>query len=153
MPPSSTNHQLISVFSAGIIAAIKTAFLPGTGKFTDMPYQLAPLLIWSDAETAVTLVAASIPFFRVLIKKRFSNRATPAYKQSYRLGSYENDRSMGRTSRIKNTRSIDVTNNDNLSEQSILNDLPIQGTTGIGVIIKSEEIKVEYSARPKYDHA
>lgn len=131
---------------AGITAVVKTSFLPGTGNFTDMPFQITDLLIWSNAESAVTILAASIPFFRVLIRNRVSNRSTPAYRQSYRLGSFGKDVSVGRTSRLKGSRSIDITSNDNMSEQSILNDLPIQGTTGIGVIMKKEEIKVEYSS-------
>ncbi|KAF2009084.1 hypothetical protein BU24DRAFT_468476 [Aaosphaeria arxii CBS 175.79] len=53
---------------AGIAAAVKTSYLPGTGNFTDMPYQIADLLIWSNAESAVTIMAASIPFFRVLFR-------------------------------------------------------------------------------------
>ncbi|KAF2658914.1 hypothetical protein K491DRAFT_582023, partial [Lophiostoma macrostomum CBS 122681] len=56
-------------FLAGITAAVKTAFLPGAGDFTDPNFDFTDLLIWSLAETAVTIIAASIPFFRVLLRR------------------------------------------------------------------------------------
>ncbi|KAF2707091.1 hypothetical protein K504DRAFT_492641, partial [Pleomassaria siparia CBS 279.74] len=77
--------------SAGIVAAIKTSFLPGVGDFSDMTFQIVDLLIWSDAETAVTILAASIPFFRVLIRDTTTKGGiNDPYRQSYRLESGEN---------------------------------------------------------------
>ncbi|KAF2266440.1 hypothetical protein CC78DRAFT_147847 [Lojkania enalia] len=118
-------------FLAGITAAVKTSFLPGAGNWKDPIYSLADLLIWSHAETAVTIVASCIPFFRVLIKNTTSKGSKP-YRHSYRLESFHNT---GR--RQKHHGSVDV--GDDMSETSILRNA-VQG----GAIVKMNEISVEY---------
>src|SRR5687768_12427180 len=47
-------------------------------------------MIWSNAEVAVTIIAASIPFFRVLLRHITSShgRSKQIRANSYRLGSY-----------------------------------------------------------------
>jgi hypothetical protein len=52
----------------------------------------ADLLIWSNAEVAVTIIAASIPFFRVLLRAVTSSytRSKQLRHNSYRLESYGN---------------------------------------------------------------
>ncbi|KAK7951075.1 uncharacterized protein PG986_006803 [Apiospora aurea] len=52
---------------AGATAFVKTAYVINLGS-KDPIYDTAPLVVWSHAEIAVTIVAASIPVLRVLAK-------------------------------------------------------------------------------------
>lgn len=113
---------------------MKTTSLPGIGHFKDSSFELADLLLWSIAETSVTIIAASIPFFRALVKHVSTGGHSGARRQSYRLESY-------RASHRSGTINHRPTADDN-SDMSILEDpLPIQG------IIKGSEVRVEYSLK------
>ncbi|PSN70690.1 hypothetical protein BS50DRAFT_443397, partial [Corynespora cassiicola Philippines] len=61
---------LIFAMSMGVFAsiacAIKTSYIPMIGTWTDFTYNIALVLIWGLAESAITIVAASIPFLRML---------------------------------------------------------------------------------------
>jgi hypothetical protein len=88
-------------------------------------------------------MAASIPFFRVLLRAVTSSysRSQPPYRQSYRLDSYANG-GVSRTGR-KGVREIPGrADDDNMSEQSILRDGIVVHN---GTIVKSSEVTIEYS--------
>ncbi|KAK4149363.1 hypothetical protein C8A00DRAFT_47010 [Chaetomidium leptoderma] len=53
--------------SAGGTAIVKTAVIP-TLASSDFTYVSAPLIVWSAAESAVTIMAASIPVLRTLFR-------------------------------------------------------------------------------------
>ncbi|KAF2281080.1 uncharacterized protein EI97DRAFT_429157 [Westerdykella ornata] len=127
---------------AGITASVKTSYLPGVGNFKDLTYDLADLLIWSMAEVAVTIMAASIPFFRVLLRYVTSSyvRSKPQ-PHSYRLESYGG----GRRS-VKEIVTLGG-QDDDLSERSILRDPQNGALGGHGAIVKSSEIRVEFNQR------
>ena len=139
---TASDHHL----SAGITAAVKIKFLPGIGHFTDPTFQLGELLIWSNAEVAVTIVAASIPFFRVLLRQVSSyNRSKPKYRQSYRLESFGRDNPTIGTGRVRSKKITDIgAQDDNISEQSILRDGVLINGSG-GTIVKSQEVVIEFS--------
>ncbi|KAF2179279.1 hypothetical protein K469DRAFT_596566 [Zopfia rhizophila CBS 207.26] len=122
-------------FLAGITAAVKTSFLPGVGKWEDMAYSIADLLIWSLAETSVTIMAASIPYYRVLIKE-VSSRGSAPYRRSHRLES--SAKNAGRRSRQLEAKEI-MERQDDMSDKSMLGDA--QRT---GAIMKMNEVTVEY---------
>ena len=135
---------------AGATAAVKTSYLPGIGKFKDITFQIVNLLIWSDAETAVTILAASIPFFRVLIRNSTSRGGvSDPYRQSYRLESQSNLKNSARQSRgfgitggIKGA-SMTRGRMEEMSDSSSLGEiLPIQGSGIVkGVTVKFGEDK------------
>ncbi|KAH7146106.1 hypothetical protein EDB81DRAFT_842367 [Dactylonectria macrodidyma] len=54
---------------ASITAAVKTSYLPDIIRWADFTYSSADLLIWAASETAVTIIAASIPFLRLAFKE------------------------------------------------------------------------------------
>ncbi|KAK3373011.1 hypothetical protein B0T24DRAFT_527533 [Lasiosphaeria ovina] len=54
---------------AGITAIVKSYFITGTARSSDFTFSSADLLIWSASETAVTIMAASIPFLRLIAKE------------------------------------------------------------------------------------
>jgi hypothetical protein len=58
-----------SLSSAGITAIVKSYFITGTARSADFTFSSADLLIWSASETAVTIMAASLPFLRLIIKE------------------------------------------------------------------------------------
>ncbi|KAB5578193.1 hypothetical protein GE09DRAFT_953002 [Coniochaeta sp. 2T2.1] len=130
---------------AGITAIIKTTKIPAmlSADF----YDGIDLFIWGNAESCVTIIAASIPILRVLIRD---------VKTSYRnyYVSEQNDNQTGtRRSRTRGQSSVVVTagrrNNsdsknklDDGSEKSILD-----GRASPGKIVRRNEIVVEYQDR------
>jgi len=74
--PMLTTTVRASHYSAGITAIVKTNFITGTARSADFTFSSADLLIFSGSETAVTIMAASIPFLR-LIFKEFKSHRTP----------------------------------------------------------------------------
>ncbi|KAK3684140.1 hypothetical protein B0T22DRAFT_354499, partial [Podospora appendiculata] len=54
---------------AGITAIVKSYFITGTARSRDFTFSSADLLIWSASETAVTIMAASTPFLRLIVRE------------------------------------------------------------------------------------
>ncbi|KAF2735685.1 hypothetical protein EJ04DRAFT_434510 [Polyplosphaeria fusca] len=106
--------------SAGVTAAMKTSFVPGVNNWKDPIFSLHNLLIWTHAETSVTIVASCIPFYRVLIRRATCRGTT----QSYQLESYRPKKQAF----VQHCESI-----DEMSDTSILRDA-VQG----GAIVKME---------------
>jgi hypothetical protein len=62
-----TGHQLTCGFSAGITSIVKTTQLPEIG-FANLTESTTPLVILGTAEGAITIIAASIPILRALLR-------------------------------------------------------------------------------------
>ncbi|KAH7121084.1 hypothetical protein B0J11DRAFT_56634 [Dendryphion nanum] len=54
---------------AAVACAIKTSYIPQIGTWKDFTFNIAEVLIWGLAESAITIMAASIPFMRLLIRE------------------------------------------------------------------------------------
>ncbi|KAK1750344.1 hypothetical protein QBC47DRAFT_455275 [Echria macrotheca] len=80
---------------AGIIAIVKTYFITGSSRSSDFTFTSADLLIWSGTETAVTIMAASIPFLR-LIFKEFAKKSRGTMIESRNQRSIAGKDGMGR---------------------------------------------------------
>lgn len=132
---------------AGITAMVKTSQIPSldTGDFT---FYGAGLVIWGTAEGAVTIMAASIPILRVLIRqavrsqyasngKKSAGRSNP--DQSYAVELSSRARTGGRSHLDAKTRL------DDQSDRSILN-----GASG-HTIVHTTEIHVESRQRSNSD--
>ncbi|KAK3314369.1 hypothetical protein B0H66DRAFT_504351, partial [Apodospora peruviana] len=60
---------------AGITAIVKSYYITGTARSNaDFTFSSADLLIWSGSETAVTIMAASVPFLRLIVKEVSDSR-------------------------------------------------------------------------------
>ncbi|OAA59763.1 hypothetical protein SPI_05961 [Niveomyces insectorum RCEF 264] len=99
---------------AGITAIIKTYFISGSQRSKDFTFTTANLLIWSGAETAVTIIAASIPFLRLLLKDLSGKGKSTPRPDTYYL------EQMSRNTRVVNPRASAQL--DDESEKSILGD-------------------------------
>ncbi|CAJ2511703.1 Uu.00g073280.m01.CDS01 [Anthostomella pinea] len=133
--------------SMGVFAAI-TSILKCTYIVTlegnDFLYEGVHLLIWSTAETATTIIAASIPVLRVLfLEMRSSNGRY--YEHSSANGTKKPRQ--GRTG--NNTVTVTATgrprttqfSKDDDSDRSILHG------TGIGKITKTDEVRIHFHDR------
>ncbi|KAF2469581.1 uncharacterized protein BDR25DRAFT_343594 [Lindgomyces ingoldianus] len=126
---------------AGIAAIVKMTFLPNSIYWKDLLYESANLLIWATVECSLCIIAASIPFLRVLVRDASSSRASRPYGQSYQLSGGLGSRNM--TSRTQR-RSQKQRGNDGLSEKSILNESGTMLAVEMGGIMKAQEIRVEW---------
>ncbi|KAF2677267.1 hypothetical protein K458DRAFT_320208 [Lentithecium fluviatile CBS 122367] len=125
-------------FLAGIVAAVKTSFL--RVRYADKAFSIGDVVIWSTAETSVTIIAASIPFFRVLIKHASTKGQSGPRRQSYRLGSFAG--AHGTESRhLTTVRGQNEMGDDN-SDVGILGRWPFEGR-----IVKVSAVTVEFSKK------
>lgn len=130
--------------SAGIACAVKTAYLPLIGTWADFTYNIADVLIWAITESAITIVAASVPFLRPMVKyissrgtRGRSNGYTESHKLDSRLGG---NRSLGNQANIEAQPTSNGVGGDDASDRSILRE-----TRDSGKITKTREVTVEYS--------
>lgn len=130
---------------AGIACAVKTAYLPLIGTWADFTYNIADVLIWAITESAITIVAASIPFLRPMMKhissrggsRGASNGYTESHKLDDRLGG---SRSLGTKANIEAQPVSNEGGADDDSDRSILREM-----RDCGKITKTREVTVEYS--------
>lgn len=69
------------MYSAGVVGIYKTSTISLVARNTDFTYGTAFPLIWLTAEVSATVIAASIPFFRPLVRAV----AGSTQKESYNL--------------------------------------------------------------------
>jgi len=112
-----------------------------TARFKDVPFRIADVAIWSTAETSVTIIAASIPFFRVLIKNASTRGQSGPRKQSYRLNSFTGTRAIRGSKNLAAGQDTPASD-DNNSDIGILGD--VAWPAG-GRIVKESAVTVEYT--------
>ncbi|KAI1351445.1 hypothetical protein F5Y01DRAFT_283172 [Xylaria sp. FL0043] len=154
---------------AGITAVIRTVFLPTLAERASFSTKATTLVIWFVAEPSTTIIAASIPVLRALIKeihtsgaKYFSgekyasgHRDVSAAKGTGRSNTKGNSRkgeSAFHTSRVVTTVTgrgtkfpYDV-HGDTGSDKSIL-----EATTEPGKIMQTQEVRLSYHDRSDND--
>ncbi|KAF2453484.1 hypothetical protein BDY21DRAFT_126629 [Lineolata rhizophorae] len=137
---------------AGITAIVKTSYLPSMARSTDFTYYSANLLIWAAAETAITIIAASIPFLRLLIKAATSSLTNSPYGRS---GSYNLQRLSVRRDGTTSSRTATVQcgiaepvskKQDDRSDRSDKSILGVLNPTKTD-IVHVQEVKIEYHDR------
>ncbi|KAK0710755.1 hypothetical protein B0H67DRAFT_539651 [Lasiosphaeris hirsuta] len=116
---------------AGITAIVKSYYIQFSARSTDFTFSSADLLIWSASETAVTIMAASIPFLRLIFKEvSGKSQQTPKYPTT-------NITTIGR----KRTRDYDEElSDDGRSEKSNLSGSVRKGT----LVMKGGKAVVTY---------
>ncbi|KAH6638434.1 hypothetical protein C7974DRAFT_391600 [Boeremia exigua] len=72
---------------AGVACAVKTAYLPLIGTWADFTYNIGDVLIWAITESAITIMAASIPFMRLMVQD-FTSRGDSKGPSFGNTGSY-----------------------------------------------------------------
>lgn len=129
---------------------VKTVYLPLIGTWADFTYNIADVLIWAITESAITIMAASIPFIRLMVKdistRGGSRSQTYSNKASYQLADRPSlGNKMSTKTDIKAHMGAfgrDSTNikSDDQSDRSILGDM-----NGHGRITQTKEITIAYS--------
>lgn len=137
---------------AGVACVVKTAYIPLIGTWTDFTYNIGDVLIWAITESAITIIAASIPFMRLMMQDLSTRGGSRSRGQSYgNAGSYQladhpsSRRNMGTKTDIKahhSTYGRDAvhTKGDDESDRSILRD-----TKDSGRITQVNEVTIAYS--------
>ncbi|CAK7213449.1 hypothetical protein SBRCBS47491_001803 [Sporothrix bragantina] len=124
---------------AGIVAFIKCSKIPETAS-SDM-FDTAQLMIWDDAEVSVTIIAASIPALRLLIRE-----ANLSARQYYGGGTHGTNHSQSRKATSRRATVVEsARTGDDHSDKSIL-DAP-----GAGEIYYRTDVTVEHSNKSRYD--
>ncbi|KAF2132990.1 hypothetical protein P153DRAFT_333811 [Dothidotthia symphoricarpi CBS 119687] len=129
---------------AGVCCVVKTAYIPGAATWVDFTYSTADMLIWALAESSITIIAASLPFLRLILKDMSSYSGSQSLKLSIRLPS-QGDNATGIRSQQKPHKSHAVhpedVRDDEASDRSILAE-----TRGeFGKIMRSREVRIEYN--------
>jgi hypothetical protein len=132
-----------------VVGIYKSSTIPNVSRSADFTYGTAIVLIWLVAEVSATIIAASIPFYRPLVRRFSSKKGT---QESYGMS----NRSRTRAGHSK-LRSQD----DAKSAHVIVDDCSDKGILdGNTQIVRKTNITVEYdnysgdeeSAGPKRAH-
>ncbi|RWA13734.1 hypothetical protein EKO27_g1375 [Xylaria grammica] len=75
---------------AGVVGIYKSTTIPNVSRSVDFAYGTAIVLIWLVAEVCSTIIAASIPFYRPLLR-HVASRTGKSGTESYALGSRRRD--------------------------------------------------------------
>ncbi|KAK4225936.1 hypothetical protein QBC38DRAFT_248820 [Podospora fimiseda] len=110
---------------AGVIGIYKSSTIPYVARSADFTHGTAIVLIWLVAEVAATILAASIPFYRPLIRRATTARGT---KESYGMG-----RVAGSHGHSKLSSQHDITR-EHIDEQPLTNT----------AVVRKTEINIEY---------
>ncbi|KAK2766965.1 hypothetical protein FQN54_006281 [Arachnomyces sp. PD_36] len=133
---------------AGAMAIVKTSYLPDLSKQMDFTYYCGDVVIWGGSETAVTIVAASIPSLRKLFQSLRSSDRSGSYKYS---GSYPLSSSKGHSVLSKGNNNVSVIRDehkhDDRSDKSILGGASWSGSN----IKQTNEILVSYEDKSYRD--
>lgn len=155
---------------AGITAVVRTVFLPALAS-PDFSTKATTLVIWYTAEAATTIVAASIPVLRALIKELHSSGANYISREKYGSGRHGGS-GMGATGRSHHSKGMNSKKGDSAlhtsrvvttvtghckkhpydvhgdtgSDKSIL-----EATTEPGKIVQTQEVRLSYHDRSDND--
>ncbi|KAF2750943.1 hypothetical protein M011DRAFT_396209 [Sporormia fimetaria CBS 119925] len=125
---------------AGVACAIKTASLPKIGSWADFTWHFGDVLIWGLSETSITVMAASIPFLRMLVRRSGTKSSLRSLEgNTYQLHS----KTRTRTRFISGTGEPVRIYDGNTSEDNILSEDAKSG------IMQTNEVLVEYDDRGK----
>ncbi|KAH6645466.1 hypothetical protein BKA67DRAFT_664540 [Truncatella angustata] len=123
---------------AGAAAIVKTVLLPNLDA-TDPSWDEVSLMLWAEAEGALTIIAASIPTLRPLLRRIWgtTNRSGGKNSKDYPLKAVTNDADMFKhpqalenTSRVTSMRRGNpFATDDDDSDRSILQEGPRDGIT------------------------
>ncbi|KAF2175453.1 hypothetical protein K469DRAFT_680029 [Zopfia rhizophila CBS 207.26] len=128
---------------AGVTCAVKTSYLPSVGTWQDFTFNTAEVLIWGLSESAITIVAASIPFLRVLVREASSKGGSGPYHHSDTTQSAQTNRtnSLSCKSRPNGYGNPERKNGYEGSDKSILG----EPEEYLGAIVKTNEVRIEYA--------
>jgi len=154
---------IVVAMSMGIFAAA-TAFVKSSkiSKLAagDISYEIADLAVWSTAEAAVSIMAASLPVLRVLIRDVKNSSANKYGRHTDETGDMYGSTRKSHVRGYQNTTTVTVERlpseergyfgaDDGASDKSIIRDAAAP-TTAAGGIIRRDEVKVAYSTyRPE----
>ena len=110
--------------------------------------------LWGNAETAVTIIAASIPMLRVMIRDATNSRRAYGTADSYKengLGSSKRNMRVVTISSSPMRSDVEMAKqiNDDDSDKGILEDS--QEAMKMGRIVKTNDFEIKYDTRRDYD--
>jgi hypothetical protein len=124
--------------SAGVVGIYKSSTIPFVARDADFTFGTAIVLIWLVAEVTATIIAASIPFYRPLIRRASSTfRSKDAYGMS-RMNRSRNGGGFGNHSKLGSQADV---KSDCNSDQDIL------PPNSRSMIVQKTKITVQYDAR------
>ncbi|KAH8167132.1 hypothetical protein CIB48_g1116 [Xylaria polymorpha] len=152
---------------AGITAVIRTIFLPSLAS-PDFSTKATTLVIWYTAEAATTIIAASIPVLRALIKELKTSGARYFSGEKYASGRRDGSgakgtgRSQTKENRSKKGDSVFHTSRIVTTVTGHCNKYPSDGDTGSdksileapaepGKIMQTQEVRLSYHDRSDND--
>lgn len=144
---------------AGIAALVKTAMLPRL--YEPDIYEGVQLMIWDTVEIAVTIIAASLPVLRVLIRDVRSTKGATYGPGPSALASGSRFRVSKFASKLDKTQQDSINDNlnssgrrnsqtqgDNRSDKSILGEVMEPQD---GAIMRTDTVRVEFDKRKSRD--
>ncbi|KAF2750939.1 hypothetical protein M011DRAFT_396454 [Sporormia fimetaria CBS 119925] len=124
---------------AGVAGAVKTAYLATESNWQDPTWYIAKVLVWSLAETAISIIAASVPFLRMLVRQASSTKGTTARSR-------ENGTKLSNVLSSRLSRNVPAGNSSmRVYDDYNSEDIILWETGKPPGIMQTSEVKVEYA--------
>ncbi|KAI5925152.1 hypothetical protein F4810DRAFT_700311 [Camillea tinctor] len=139
--------------ATGIVKCTKLQILTGS----DITRNVFDLAIWSVAEIATTIMAATIPVLRALVREATGTNGRPGCPVKYikslsrevtsKVRTHHGGSNVTTISAARLSRSPCPPNDDNNSDSDILQPISLEGG-----IVKMEEVHIQYGYKEDYDN-
>ena len=132
-------------YSAGIVGIYKSSTIPYVARNADFTFGTPIVLIWLVAEVTATIIAASIPFFRPLIRRVSSNARSG--KEAYGMGRVGGGAGASRAGWGANSHSKLGSQVDGKSEYNSDGETLPPNSNGHSMIVRQTRVTVEYDCQ------
>ncbi|KAL4781244.1 hypothetical protein BJX76DRAFT_360108 [Aspergillus varians] len=135
---------------ASAMAVIKCTQLKGLADKSDYTYGTADLVIWTNIESDVVIIASCIPTLQPVLELILGKRKLSSYsgsKNKYKGSQQLHDYSFSQGKQSKPPRTTDLTITGVESQESILRDDGGGGGHSLGAIRRTDNVTVEYETR------
>ncbi|KAL3478272.1 hypothetical protein BJX99DRAFT_256598 [Aspergillus californicus] len=136
---------------ASAMAVVKCTQLKGLADKADYTYGTADLVLWTNVESNVVIIASCIPTLQPVLELIMGKRKLSSYSGSrnkYKGSQQLHDYSYGQSKPSKTPRTTDLTITGVESQESILRDDATSNAHAMKVIRRTDDVTVEYESHP-----
>ncbi|EAU36889.1 predicted protein [Aspergillus terreus NIH2624] len=131
---------------ASAMAIVKCTQLKGLADRSDYTYGTADLVMWTNIESDVVIIASCIPTLQPVLELITGKRTKSSYSNRYKGSHNLPDSSFDRPSKTPRKSDLAITNVD--SQESILRSDELQNSHPLGTIRRTDNVTVEYESHP-----
>ncbi|KAL4891204.1 hypothetical protein BDV59DRAFT_182740 [Aspergillus ambiguus] len=129
---------------ASAMAIVKCTQLKGLADKSDYTYGTADLVMWTNIESDVVIIASCIPTLQPVLELITGKRTKSSYSNRYKGSHNLPESSFDKPSKAPRKSDLAITNVE--SQESILRSDELQNSHPLGVIRRTDNVTVEYES-------